>query len=125
MLVGLFRDEKSLVPIQMEIKHTTNEENRLYMTVAMTKIEADVLGTAVGIDRAPSLISAPTYRLADIFREINPADAHFLKYLPGGFLSEGQKAAKQDELWERLNSCNPKVRETALQLLSVYLKSVE
>lgn len=34
-------------------------------------------------------------------------------------------AAKQDELWERLNSCNPKVRETALQLLSVYLKSVE
>ena len=34
-------------------------------------------------------------------------------------------SSKQDELWARLNSCNPKDRETALQLLSVYLKSLE
>ena len=34
-------------------------------------------------------------------------------------------SSKQDELWTRLNSCNPKDRETALQLLSVYLKSLE
>lgn len=34
-------------------------------------------------------------------------------------------AAKQDELWDRLNTCNPKDKETALQLLSVYLKSLE
>ena len=32
--------------------------------------------------------------------------------------------AQQTELWERLNACNPKERETALQLLSVYLKSL-
>ena len=32
--------------------------------------------------------------------------------------------SKQEELWERLNACNPKDKETALQLLSVYLKSV-
>ena len=31
---------------------------------------------------------------------------------------------QQAELWERLNQCNPKDRETALQLLSVYLKSL-
>ena len=34
-------------------------------------------------------------------------------------------SSKQDELWERLNSCNSKDRETALQLLSVFLKSLE
>ena len=34
-------------------------------------------------------------------------------------------SSRQDELWERLNACNPKDRETALQLLSVYLKSLE
>ena len=34
-------------------------------------------------------------------------------------------AAKQAELWERLNACNPKDKETALQLLSVYLKSLD
>lgn len=34
-------------------------------------------------------------------------------------------ASQQNELWERLNACNPKDRETALQLLSVYLRSLE
>lgn len=33
--------------------------------------------------------------------------------------------ARQEELWERLNACNPKDKETALQLLSVYLRSLE
>ena len=32
--------------------------------------------------------------------------------------------SKQEELWERLNACNPKDKETALQLLSVYLQSL-
>lgn len=31
---------------------------------------------------------------------------------------------QQEELWERLNACNPKDKETAMQLLSVYLKSL-
>ena len=33
--------------------------------------------------------------------------------------------ARQTELWARLNACNPKDKETALQLLSVYLKSLD
>ena len=33
-------------------------------------------------------------------------------------------AFQQEELWSRLEACNPKERETALQLLSVYLKSL-
>lgn len=31
---------------------------------------------------------------------------------------------RQEELWQRLNACNPKDRETALQLLEVFLQSV-
>lgn len=34
-------------------------------------------------------------------------------------------AARQAELTERLNVCNPKDKETALLLLSVYLKSLD
>ena len=34
-------------------------------------------------------------------------------------------AARQAELIERLNVCNPKDKETALQLLSVYLTSLD
>lgn len=33
-------------------------------------------------------------------------------------------AIQQEELWHRLAACNPKERETAFQLLSVYLKSL-
>lgn len=33
-------------------------------------------------------------------------------------------ASKQEELMLRLNSCSPKEKETALQLLSVYLQSL-
>lgn len=32
---------------------------------------------------------------------------------------------QQAELWERLNACNSKDKDTALQLLSVYLKSLK
>lgn len=33
-------------------------------------------------------------------------------------------STKEEELIERLNACNPKDKETALNLLSVYLKSL-
>lgn len=33
--------------------------------------------------------------------------------------------ARQAELWSRLDTCNPKDKQTALGLLSVYLKSLE
>jgi len=35
------------------------------------------------------------------------------------------QSARQEELLERLNACSAKDRETALSLLSVYLKSLE
>lgn len=31
---------------------------------------------------------------------------------------------QQAELWDKLNSCNPKDKETAIELLSVYLRSL-
>ena len=34
-------------------------------------------------------------------------------------------SAQQAELWERLNACNPKDKETALQILAVFLKSLD
>lgn len=33
-------------------------------------------------------------------------------------------SAKQQELWDRLNACSPKDKETALKILSVYLESL-
>lgn len=33
--------------------------------------------------------------------------------------------ARQEEPWNRLSACNPRDKETALQLLAVYLESLE
>ena len=50
-----------------------------------------------------------------------------LHITPDEVLTENSTSltAQQAELWERLNACNPKDKETALQLLSVYLKSLD
>lgn len=50
-----------------------------------------------------------------------------LHITPDEILTEesGLTATYQQELFERLDACNPKDKETALQLLSVYLKSLE
>ena len=103
VLFGVFRDGKNIIPVQMEIKKTSDTGSHLYMTVTMTKIEADVLGTTIGKNPSSSLISASEYNIADIFREINPNDAHFLKYLPDNFLSDGQIQAKRAALQEDAN----------------------
>lgn len=37
----------------------------------------------------------------------------------------GEMTARQEEIYQRLNNCSPKDKETALQLLSVFLKSLD
>lgn len=85
----------------------------------MTKIKAGVKGEAVGNNQAlrllpaveagvietrrenpehGSLVPTSTYRLADIFREINVADKNFLKYVPEKFLNKEQRKAKKEAL---------------------------
>ena len=101
VMVSAFRDGDYVIPVQLEIKKSSNDGGRLYLTVAMTKIEASVLGGTVDENQALHLIPASiTYNLADIFRKINPQDGHFLKYLPDGFLSEVQKESKRKAIEE-------------------------
>lgn len=104
VLVGVFRDGDSLIPTQIEIKDTADAGGTLYMTVAMTKIETGVLGSTMNQNgTSRSLIPISSYNLAEIFSNVNPADGHFLKYVPDGFLNDAQKAAKQSTIREDAN----------------------
>ena len=49
-----------------------------------------------------------------------------LHITPDDILTEENPSllSRQEELWDRLNACSPRDRETALQLLSVYLQSL-
>mgnify|MGYP004529916207 CR=1 FL=1 len=104
VLVGVFHDGDSLIPTQIEIKDTADAGGTLYMTVAMTKIETGVLGSTMNQNgTSRSLIPISSYNLAEIFANVNPADGHFLKYVPDGFLNDAQKAAKQSAIREDAN----------------------
>ena len=50
-----------------------------------------------------------------------------LHITPDEILTETSSSltSQQEKLWERLNACNPKDKETALQLLSVYFRSLD
>ncbi len=80
-------------PVQFKIKQLRDDNNRVYMVVAMTKIETGVMGRAETTEKKSPQILLPVsrYRLADVFREINLKDANFLKYVPNDFLTSEQK----------------------------------
>ena len=77
-------------------KTTADTGGHLHMTVAMTKIEAGVLGSTNSQNDSPhSLMPASTYKIADIFKNVTPEDKHFLKYVPDSFLSIEQLKEKK------------------------------
>ena len=73
-MLGAFQDGTNIIPVQMEIKKSSDVGGRLYMTVALTKIEADVLGSTPEKGQTRSLIPASIYSLADIVQKINTED---------------------------------------------------
>lgn len=92
--------------------------NRMGMT------QAEVAESAGLSDRTYADIERGTVnmRTETILRICNT-----LHITPDEILTEDSTSLsiQQTELWERLNACNSKDKETALQLLSIYLKSLD
>ncbi len=100
VLLSALKDGNTIIPIELEIKKFKKEGGRLYLNVAMEKIEADVMASTVNQNIACWLVSASTYSISDIFANVNPIDKKFLKYVPDKFLSTSQKNAKIESLKE-------------------------
>lgn len=100
VLVSAYKDVKSVVPVQLEIKEFRQRGKSLYMTVVLTKIDLEVVDTGVpdNVGNVPHLVSRSIISLRQIFENVNEKDARLLKYVPDGFLNEQQKAAKQSAL---------------------------
>ena len=89
-------DNGLVIPVQFEVEQYINKENRLYLVVALTKIETGVKGnTASNNQTATSLVPISTISIPELFAKINPADRNFLKYVPDEFLNEVQIEAKR------------------------------
>lgn len=99
VLLSAYKENGFITPVQFEIKQFIDNQNRLYLAVALTKIEASVLDDTALLDKNEEertrLIPASTYSIPQLIKEINPVDENFFKYIPDELLNEGQKKAKK------------------------------
>ena len=98
-----------------------NKLHKVRKRMGMTQAE---VAEAAGLsDRTYADIERGTVnmRIETILRICNA-----LHITPNEILTEDAAfySSQQEELWNRLNACAPKDKETALQLLSVYLYSL-
>jgi len=99
--------------------------NKLYaVRKRMGMTQAEVAEAAGLSDRTYADIERGTVnmRIETVLRICNA-----LHITPDEVLTDDSPSlsARQDELWQRLMACSPKDKETALQLLSVYLESLK
>lgn len=108
----------------MLVSNLTTIGNKLFtVRKRMGMTQAEVAEAAGLSDRTYADIERGTVnmRTETILRICNA-----LHITPDEVLTEENASltSRQEELWERLNACSPKDKETALQLLSVYLQSL-
>ena len=99
VLFSALEDGEKIIPVQFEIEQYIGRDNRLYLAVALTKIETGVKGNmASDKQKATSLVPVSDISISEIFAKINPSDKNFLKYIPNQFLDAEQIAAKEEAL---------------------------
>lgn len=99
VFMSALNKNNSIIPVQFEIMEYIDNNNRLYLAVAMTKInEADVVGNTARINERTNLLPTSNISIVNIFKKINPQDKNFLKYIPDEFLNTEQKEAKASAL---------------------------
>ncbi len=96
VLLSAFQEENNITPVQFEIKQYIDNENRLYLAVALTKIETGVMGdTALLKEGRTRLLPVSTISISQLIKKINPVDKNFFKYIPDEMLSKEQLDSKR------------------------------
>ncbi len=67
VLVSALQDGNYVIPVQLEIKKSSTAGGQLYMTVALKKIEADVMAPVWKTNSAPTLLPASNISISKIF----------------------------------------------------------
>lgn len=97
VLMSAFREGTTITPVQFEVKQFVDNDNRLYLAVALTKIETGVMDDTI-TDRnriSTRLLPVSDISIPQFIQKINPRDEKFFKYIPDEFLSAEQKESKQ------------------------------
>ena len=96
VLMSAMQDGRYIIPVQFEVKQYVDDNNRLYLAVALTKIETGVMvHTAFETQMRTGLLPISNISILELFAKINPKDKNFLKYVPDEFLNTEQLKGKK------------------------------
>ncbi|MBQ8249060.1 MAG: hypothetical protein IJY93_04160 [Clostridia bacterium] len=97
VLMSAFRDGTQIIPVEFSIKEFNKGKNKLYVSVTLKKIEADLM-EIISDPNNPTNISksTSTYSLSQIIENVNPLDEDLLRYIPDELLSSEQLAGKRN-----------------------------
>ena len=115
VLASAFIDGENIVPVKLEIKEFVDKPNSLYVAVALDSIKREGVSrqeVANGVAqqyRRPST----TISIAELFRNINPNDKNFTKYIPKQFfegkIEYSKKPIRGDLVKEKGNLTTDKI----------------
>lgn len=86
VLCSAFETADSIIPVKLSIKEFADKPNRLYVAVALEGIKKDrVVSMGVPKNRSHVRTSPVTISISEIFKNVNPKDEGFKKYIPKQF----------------------------------------
>ena len=99
-LLGAYKYNGNIIPVQFEIKAMEDDNNRLYV-VATIKDDTIVVESQVNNRQQGSAPVSSVISIEDIIKNVNPSDVNILSNIPSGFLTQDQLKGKRTGLKEK------------------------
>ena len=109
VLAGAFSDGDRIIPVKLEVKEFDTNPNSLYVAIALESIKKDDIFGSSTDETSASNPPSSTYKLADLFKNINASDRSFVKYIPIQFRTQENSSSltaglSSDEIRSRLDN---------------------
>lgn len=99
VLLSAFKSGEDIVPVELNIKEfKEGTKNKLYMSVTLKKIRADILAALPNNSSENATPSTLNISIAELIKNVNPSDGDFLRYAPDEMLNEAQIESKNKAL---------------------------
>ena len=114
VLFSAFEDGDRIVPVKLEVKEFLGTKtNTLHLAITLHGIEKSEIVTVTNAVKDGQANTAPSLNIsiADLFRNINPEDESFLKYVPKQFFQDETDSLKASRRFTSLESLQEENRE--------------
>ena len=92
VLVSAYQEGENIVPVKLEVKKFKDKTSSLYVAISLSAIKKTEVWKQGTTDNGVAQNSrSVNISIADLFKNINPSDKSFYKYIPKNFLNDSVK----------------------------------